>query len=116
MADDKPSTHHLAEAGKPYRWKKGQSGNPTGKRQIKPWKQALDAAIRRRESGSPNALVDLAEQLLRRVSEGDINAIKELADRLDGKVPQAHIGDDESDPITVRNIVTGVVRDGDADD
>lgn len=38
---------------------------------------------------------------------GKLDAIKELADRSDGKVPQAIVGDDESDPI---NIVTKVIR------
>ena len=41
--------------------------------------------------------------------EGHADA-KEIADRLDGKVPQAVTGDDSADPITVRTIVTGVVR------
>lgn len=38
---------------------------------------------------------------------GKLEAIKELADRSDGKVPQAIVGDDESDPI---NIVNRVIR------
>lgn len=33
--------------------------------------------------------------------KGEIPAIREIADRLDGKVPQAIVGDDESDPIRV---------------
>jgi hypothetical protein len=31
--------------------------------------------------------------------KGDVAAIREIADRLDGRVPQAIVGDDESDPI-----------------
>ena len=31
--------------------------------------------------------------------KGDVSAIREIADRLDGRVPQAIVGDDESDPI-----------------
>jgi hypothetical protein len=31
--------------------------------------------------------------------KGDVPAIREIADRLDGRVPQAIVGDDESDPI-----------------
>jgi hypothetical protein len=42
------------------------------------------------------AAVERARQLLER---GDPVAIREIADRLDGKVPQAIIGDDDSDPI-----------------
>ena len=53
-----------------------------------------------------NALIDKARQ-------GDVTALKEMADRLDGKVAQAVVGDDGSEPITLRTIVTGVIRAGD---
>ena len=110
MANDR-----IAEHGRATRFKPGNPGGPGRPRQ-KPWLKALMAAIERRESASPNAMIDLAEQLLKQVERGDIPAIKELADRLDGKVPQTHAGDDDADPITVRTIVTGVARadDGEA--
>src|SRR5262249_44260381 len=36
-----------------------------------------------------------------------------IGDRMEGRVPQAITGDADSDPITVRTIVTGVKREGD---
>jgi hypothetical protein len=36
-----------------------------------------------------------------------ITKLREVADRIDGKVPQALVGDDESDPI---NLVTEIRR------
>lgn len=50
----------------------------------------------------------------RLLMSGEVPSIKELADRLDGKVPQAVVGDDGEDPVTVRTIVTGVRRKDDA--
>jgi hypothetical protein len=52
----------------------------------------------------PGSLRWNARQLL---SQGDVQSIRELADRIDGKVPQALVGDDESDPI---NLVTEIRR------
>src|SRR5262245_26554875 len=37
--------------------------------------------------------------------KGDVAAIREIADRLDGRVPQAIVGDDESDPIRHRYVI-----------
>ena len=44
----------------------------------------------------------IADKLLAMAESGDIQAIKEIADRMDGKVPQALIGDDNEDPVSVR--------------
>lgn len=49
----------------------------------------------------------VADALVTKAMTGDVQAIKEVADRLDGKVPQALIGDSESDPI---NLVTEIRR------
>ena len=51
----------------------------------------------------------VADALVKKAIEGDIPAVREIADRLDGKVPQAIIGDDESDPLRfvaeIRNVI-----------
>lgn len=51
----------------------------------------------------------VADALVTKAKAGDVQAIKEIADRLDGKVPQAIIGDDASDPLRlvaeIRNII-----------
>jgi cytochrome P450 len=59
------------------------------------------------------ALREIARNLisLARVSDREaLPAIAQIADRMDGKVPQAIVGDDEADPVTVRQIITGVPR------
>ncbi len=60
--------------------------------------------------GNFKRLRSVAETLIAKAESGDVQAIKEIADRLDGKVAQAIIGDDEADPVTIRQIITGVPR------
>lgn len=90
-------------------WKKGESGNPGGRRKDKPFFDALRMEAAAAERGDPcealpGSLRWNARQLL---EKGDVQAIKEIADRLDGKVAQAIVGDDEADPI---NLVTEIRR------
>ena len=59
------------------------------------------------------ALRKVARALLTKAAAGDVHAIREIGDRMDGKVAQALVGDDGSEPITLRTIVTGVIRPGD---
>ena len=59
------------------------------------------------------ALRRVARALLKAAETGKVDAIREVGDRLDGKVAQAVVGDDGSEPITLRTIVTGVIRPGD---
>lgn len=47
----------------------------------------------------------VADALVDKAIGGDVPAIKEIADRLDGKVPQAVVGDDDSDPISLVHII-----------
>lgn len=95
-------------------WQPGQSGNPAGQpRRVKPWREAIVRAIKRREQDDPLALERLADKLLAAVEAGDVPAIKEFGDRVDGRVAQAIIGDNDADPVTVRTIVTGVPRETD---
>ena len=62
---------------------------------------------------NPEKLDKLAEALIAKAKTGDVAALREVSDRLDGKVAQALVGDDGSEPITLRTIVTGVRRAGD---
>jgi hypothetical protein len=80
-----------------------QPGNQEARKakKAKPFRDALRIEMVAAEQGQPCAapkgsLRWNARQLLER---GDPVAIREIADRLDGKVPQAIVGDDESDPI-----------------
>jgi hypothetical protein len=89
-------------------------GRAAGK-STKPWRDALRIAVNRDDPNEPKRkiLAALAEATVKAALAGDIQAIKEVADRLDGKAAQPVIGDDESDPVTVRTIITGVPRAGD---
>lgn len=53
---------------------------------------------------------ELAEKLIDECYQGDLAALKELGDRVDGKVPQALIGDSESDPIRIEKLERTIVR------
>ena len=73
-------------------FKKGQSGNPSGGlRTRKPWREALERAVKRRggvKVGGPQYLEVIADQCVRDAADGSIAAIREIADRLDGKAVQ----------------------------
>lgn len=68
----------------------------------------LNIAIKEAVEGTDKTkLRAVADALVGKAMAGDVQAIKEVADRLDGKVPQAIVGDGESDPI---NLVTEIRR------
>lgn len=80
---------------------KGQSGNPGGRPKSRPFKEALDRAIKASEKGEIKiSLDDIALALLTKAKSGDVPAIKELAERYDGKVPQA-IENGEDGPLQI---------------
>lgn len=56
------------------------------------------------KTGEPK-LREVAEMLVDQALLGEGWAIKEIADRIDGKVPQAVVGDDESDPISLVHVI-----------
>ena len=81
--------------------------NPRGQQRDKPFRDALRMEIA--EAGDDRKkLREVAKVLIARAMAGDVKAITEIADRMDGKVPQAVIGDEDSDPIKM--IITGVLR------
>src|SRR3990167_9185231 len=98
-------------------WQPGQSGNPAGPpKRVKIWREAIDRAIKRRESTDPLAMEKLADKLLAAVEAGDVPAIKEFGDRLDGKVPQGIIGgDDDDNPVQLAIIERRIVDIADSD-
>lgn len=74
---------------------------PRGAWADKAWRDALRVAVMR-PANEPNPkpktkLDELAFALIDAGKTGDVPALKEIGDRLDGKVPQAHVGGDESD-------------------
>ena len=76
----------------------GQSGNPTGGRKSRIWRNAIERALTRRsKEGSLEEIDRLADALIDAALGKDVPALKEFGDRLDGKVPQALIGSDDPD-------------------
>ena len=68
----------------------------------------LNIAVKEAIEGSDKTkLRAVADALVDKAMTGDVPAIKEIAERLDGKVPQAVVGDADSDPI---NLVTEIKR------
>ena len=65
----------------------------------------LNIAIKEATESGGTKLRAVADALIEKAVAGDIPAIKEIADRLDGKVPQAVVGDDESDPISLVHVI-----------
>lgn len=97
MSDE---TSEKRVVGRPFQ--PGQSGNPNGRPKSRPFKDALERALKA-AGADKDLLATVATALVSKASDGDVPAIKEIADRLDGKVAQALIGGEEDDPvITVR--------------
>lgn len=95
--------------GRPFQ--PGQSGNPSGRPKSRPFREALDRAIKA-ASDDPDtklSLDDIATALLVKAQSGDVPAIKELAERYDGKVPQAVIGDEDEPAIAVIHRIERVI-------
>ncbi len=65
----------------------------------------LNIAIKEAHDEGGNKLRAVADALIAKAVSGDVQAIKEVADRLDGKVPQAVVGDDEHDPISLVSVI-----------
>lgn len=62
----------------------------------------LNIAIKEAVEGTDKTkLRAVADALVDKAMAGDVAAIKEIADRIDGKVPQALVGDNDSDPINL---------------
>lgn len=89
-------------------------GNQNGAKG-KDWRDAIRRATARiGEADYRRGLDKLADQFVAAVGMGDIAAFREYGDRIDGKVPQAIVGDDESDPI--RTVSEVLIRAVDASD
>lgn len=89
-------------------------GRPLGSQnKDKPYRDALriEAALLEKGEDSPahrGSLRWIARQQMLKAGD-DTSAAKEIADRLDGKVPQAVVGDDDSDPINVVHKIERVI-------
>lgn len=71
----------------------------------------LNIAIKEATESGGTKLRAVADALIDKAMGGDVQAIKEVADRLDGKVPQAVIGDEGSDPISLVHRIERIIVD-----
>lgn len=69
----------------------------------------LRIAISEAGEGGNTKLREVAEALVTKGISGDVSAIKEIADRLDGKVPQAIVGDDEHDAVSLVHRIERII-------
>lgn len=78
-------------------FQKGQSGNPQGRPNERPWRDMLMLALNERTGegkADPKKLRRVAEAVVDAAMKGDMQAAKEIGDRLDGKPSQAITGPD----------------------
>lgn len=89
------------------------AGAPLGNKnaaKAKRWQDALNKALARFETEdgkikAGEALDKIAETVVMQALAGSKDAWQEIGNRLDGKVPQAIVGDDSADPISIREIL-----------
>jgi len=83
----------------------GQPGNSNATKG-KPWRDAIDRALAKREKSRIDgkfALDELAEKLLTLCDGGDLAALKEMGNRIEGKAAQSvTVSGDEDAPLVTR--------------
>ena len=65
----------------------------------------ISDAIKRKLVQDPERAARIAEKVLTDAEAGNYQAFKELMDRTEGKAPQPIVGDDDSDPISIKELV-----------
>lgn len=73
----------------PYRWQKGQSGNPGGRPRQKPISDAYKQALQFTDANGVTFAQLIAQAMLEKAMRGDVAATKEVTDRVEGSVRQA---------------------------
>ena len=88
----KSNNPNIAEDGKAYRWKKGQSGNPSGRPKSKTlsdaYRNKLEEPVPNDPEGRTWAEL-IAEAQVRDAVRGNVQAAREIADRTEGRPRQA---------------------------
>src|SRR3984885_4013620 len=80
------------DVGKPYRWKKGQSGNPSGRPKSKTLSDAYKSKLEEPVANDPEGRTWaelIAEAQVRDAVRGNVQAAREIADRTEGRARQA---------------------------
>jgi len=88
----KSNNPKIAQDGKPYRFKKGQSGNPSGRPKSKTlsdaYRNKLEEAVPDDPKGRTFAEL-IADAQTREAVRGNVHTARELADRSEGRARQA---------------------------
>lgn len=88
----KSNNPHFVEDGKPHRFKKGQSGNPSGRPKSKTLSDAYKNKLEERVPNDPEGRTWaelIAEAQVRDAVRGNVQAAREIADRTEGRARQA---------------------------
>ena len=88
----KTNNPNIAVQGKPYRWKKGQSGNLSGRPKCKTLSEAYKNKLEELVPNDPDGRTWaelIAEGQVRDAVRGNVNAAREIADRTEGRARQA---------------------------
>lgn len=85
------------------------AGAPTGNRNGAKKNRLLTDALRRELVQNPDDALAIARKTIECAKAGEAWAQALAYERLDGKVPQAIVGDDDEDPITIKEIVIRAV-------
>lgn len=80
-------------------------GAPVGNQNARKRPRLLTDALRRELTQNPEDALAVARKLIDSAKAGEPWAQSLLWERADGKVPQAIVGDDEHDPISLREIL-----------
>lgn len=80
-------------------------GAPVGNTNASKKTRFISDAIKRKLTQDPERAARIAEKVLVEAENGNLAAFKELMDRTEGKAPQPIVGDDESDPISIKELV-----------
>lgn len=91
-------------------FEKGKSGNPGGRPKEKPWRDALNMALK---DGDGLRLRRIADAVVTLAETGDMQAIKEIGDRLDGKPAQQTIvtGDEDGGALNLVHRIERIIVD-----
>lgn len=88
----KSNNPNIAEDGRCHRWKKGQSGNPSGRPKSKTLSNAYRNKLEEEVPNDPERRTWaelIAEAQVRDAVRGNVQAAREIADRTEGKARQS---------------------------
>jgi hypothetical protein len=77
----------IADHLEPFKWKKGQSGNPSGRTKGTP---SLVDELKKWLRRHPEDAEKIIAALIKEGTKGNITATREMLDRVDGKVVETH--------------------------